>query len=129
MVNRIPIVLALAVTIAAADESAVVLKTASSHSMQFYLSLPHGWTAEKSWPVVMVIESANRQFQATAELFAKARGDRPFILATPLVTTNGGASYRLAPAYHYSDAVWNEMERVGRCTFDLDGIAAIASDL
>jgi hypothetical protein len=36
------------------------LKTASSHPIQYYLSLPEGWTAGKRWPVVVVIESAER---------------------------------------------------------------------
>ena len=38
------------------------LKTASTHPIQYYLSLPEGWTAEKKWPVVVVIESADREF-------------------------------------------------------------------
>jgi dienelactone hydrolase len=104
------------------------LKTASSHSMQYYLSLPNGWAAGKQWPVVMVIEDANRQFEATAARFAAARGDMPFILATPLVVTNGGPRYRQAPDYKYSEAVWNEIER-DTCRFDFDGIRAVASDL
>jgi poly(3-hydroxybutyrate) depolymerase len=104
------------------------LKTASNHSMQYYLSLPNGWAAGKQWPVVMVIEDANRQFEATATRFAAARGDMPFILATPLVVTNGGPRYRQVPTYKYSDAAWNEIER-DTCRFDFDGIRAVASDL
>ncbi len=38
------------------------LKTASSHPIQYYLSLPEGWVAGKKWPVVVVIESADREF-------------------------------------------------------------------
>ena len=104
------------------------LKTASNHSMQYYLSLPSGWTAGKQWPVVMVIEDANRQFEAAAARFAAARGDMPFILATPMVVTNGGPRYRQAPDYKYSEAVWSEIER-DTCRFDFDGIRAVASDL
>jgi dienelactone hydrolase len=105
------------------------LKTASDHSMQYYLSLPQAWTASKKWPVVVVIESANRQFQNNTETFVRARQRLPFILVTPLVVTNGGSSYRRVPTYHYSDAVWNEIERAGGCQFDMAGIAAVVRDV
>jgi hypothetical protein len=96
--------------------------------MQYYVSLPHGWTAGRKWPVVVVIESANRQFLETLGIFAKARGDKPFILVAPMVTTNGGANYRQAGTYHYSDAVWNRIEQ-DRCRFDTDGVAAVVADI
>ncbi len=112
-----------------AAEDTVWLNTASTHPMQYYLSLPRGWTAAKSWPVVIVIESANRQFEAAAKRFALARGEMPFVIAVPLVLTNGGPGYRNVPAYHYSDLVWADIERVGRCKFDFDGIAAVARDI
>jgi poly(3-hydroxybutyrate) depolymerase len=114
----------LAMTLSAAE-----LKTASGHAMQYYVSLPHGWTADKKWPVVIVIESANRQFQRTAEMFENARKDRPFIIAVPLVITNGGSNYRRVPTYQYSDAAWNEIERSGGCRFDPEGIAAVVRDV
>lgn len=103
-------------------------RTASGHSMQYYVSLPQGWTAARKWPVVVVIESANRQFQATLDTFAKARNEMPFILVAPLVTTNGGANYRQAGTYRYSDAVWSQIEQ-DRCKFDMDGIAAVVADV
>ena len=122
MLPRLSIVLALLLT-ASAEE----LRTASQHSMQYYVSLPRGWTIARKWPLVVVIESANRQFRETLDLFARARKDLPFILVAPLVTTNGGANYRQAGTYHYSDAVWNQIEQ-DRCSFDIDGIAAVAAD-
>src|SRR5258708_6230785 len=73
------------------------LKTASSHPIQYYLSLPEGWTTGKKWPVVVVIESADREFLAAATAFAQAGKQRSFILVTPLVLTNGGPGYRSVP--------------------------------
>lgn len=105
------------------------LKTASTHPIQYYLSLPEGWTATRKWPVVVVIESAERDFLQAASAFAKARGSRPFILVTPLVVTNGGAGFRSVPTYHYSDAVWDRIQTSGQFTFDSDGIAAIMQDV
>jgi hypothetical protein len=66
----------------AAISTGAELKTAFNHSMQYYLSLPNGWSAGKQWPVVIVIEDANRQFEAAAARFEAARGDVPCILGT-----------------------------------------------
>jgi dienelactone hydrolase len=117
------------ISISAANAVAAEMHTASNHPMEYYLSLPKGWYAGKSWPVVVVIESANRQFESAAEHSAAARGDMPFIVATPLVVTNGGARYREVPSYRYSDDVWARIERDGTCRFDFEGIAAVAADL
>ena len=105
------------------------LKTASYHPIEYYLSLPQGWTAAKKWPVVVVIESASRDFLEAATTFAQARGKQPFILVTPLVVTNGGSGYRNVPTYHYSAAVWSTIETVGPFNFDEVGISAIMQDV
>ena len=105
------------------------LKTASSHPIQYYLSLPEGWTIAKKWPVIVVIESAERDFFQAATDFAQARGRRPFILVAPLVVTNGGTGYRNVPSYHYSDAVWATIQNSGAFNFDMDGITAIVQDV
>ena len=104
------------------------LKTAASHPMQYYVSLPKAWSGNRTWPVVMIIEAAEREFLRTLNVFEKARGDRPFILVTPLVTTNGGANYRQAETYHYSEETWAKIQE-NRCGFDFDGIAAVAADV
>jgi dienelactone hydrolase len=97
--------------------------------MQYYLSLPKGWSAGKSWPVVVAIESANRDFQANANAFARARGNRPFIIVAPLVVTGGGAGFREVPSYHYTDATWKEIDRAGAFAFDEAGITAVIADV
>ena len=104
------------------------LRTASGHLIQYYLSLPKGWTIDKKWPVLMVVESANKEFKENLAIFEKARKDAPFILAAPLVTTNGGANYRQAGTYRYSETTWSEIEK-DRCKFDMDGIAAVGADV
>jgi hypothetical protein len=45
-----------------------------------------------------------------------------------LVTTNGGANYRQADTYHYSEETWAKLEK-NRCGFDLDGVGAVAADV
>ena len=116
-----------AVTAHAADSPK--LQTATTHPIQYYLSLPEGWTADTRWPVVVVIESADRDFLQAANNFALARQHRPFILVTPLVVTNGGTGYRSVPTYHYSDVVWDRIQNAGPFKFDMDGITAIMQDV
>jgi hypothetical protein len=105
------------------------LKTASAHPIQYYLSLPDNWVAGKKWPVVVVIDSAERDFLQAATAFAKARQQRPFIIVTPLVVTNGGANVRSVPSYHYSDQVWDRIQNSGPFNFDMDGVTAIMQDV
>jgi hypothetical protein len=120
----------MAVTaICAAHAQTIELKTAPSSPMQYYLSLPRDWSAARKWPVVIVIESARRDFPKAAREFVEARGDMPFILAVPMVITNGGSSYRQAPEYRYSAADWQRIEDAGGCRFDQEGIAAVTADL
>ena len=97
--------------------------------MQYLLSLPVNWKPNGSWPIVMVIDSANREFRGNLQAFIDARGTEPMILAAPFAISNGGTAYRSAPAYPYSEGVWNRIERETPCRFDLEGIAAIAADL
>jgi dienelactone hydrolase len=97
--------------------------------MQYYVSLPRDWVPGKEWPTIVIIDSANRRFKENADLFVRARGRQPFLLVAPLVVTNGGPNYRRAPGYHYSAADWAEIERVGRCRFDLEGIPAMVRDV
>jgi hypothetical protein len=113
----------------AQDAKSPQLKTASTHPIQYYLSLPEGWVAGKKWPVVVVIESAERDFLQAATAFANERKQRPFILVTPLVVTNGGAGFRSVPTYHYSDSVWATIQNSGQFKFDMDGITAIIRDV
>lgn len=105
------------------------LKTASTHPIQYYLSLPEGWTKMKKWPVVVVIDRADREFLQAATAFAQARGTRPFILVTPLVVTNGGTGFRAVPTYHYSNETWDRIQNSGQFKFDMDGLNAIMQDV
>jgi dienelactone hydrolase len=97
--------------------------------MQYYVSLPDGWSAKKKWPVVVIIESANKEFRGNLDKFIAARGAMPFILVAPMVTTNGGARYREAPEYKYSEADWTKIETQGPCEFDRTGILAVVAEV
>jgi dienelactone hydrolase len=109
--------------------SGLQLRTASHHPMQYYVSLPDDWEKGGAYGVAVVIESANRDFKANAELFVKARQKlSSFIIVAPLVVTNGGANVRGVPSYHYSDTTWAQIEQ-DPWKFDSDGIAAVTEDV
>ncbi|HEV7620855.1 MAG TPA: hypothetical protein VGO09_03930 [Flavisolibacter sp.] len=53
----------------------VMLKKAVSHPMQYYISLPAGWSAAKKWPVLVSVSDAGKEFRKNAILFRKAAGN------------------------------------------------------
>lgn len=65
------------------------LKTARAVEVDYYLSLPKGWSADKSWPIVVAIDGSGHKFPACFDNFVRARGDRPFIIVVPCVSSNG----------------------------------------
>jgi len=110
--------------------SDIVLKTALHHPIQYYLSLPEGWTPAKKWPVVFTIEGGLKNFRNSAEVYATARKHMPFIIVSPVILTDGGGDdQRKLPEYHYASEVWDQIEKTGICAFDQQGLDAIMTDL
>jgi predicted peptidase len=105
------------------------LRKASDHSMQYYISLPRGWTADRKWPVVIAVEAAEKQFKQNAERFIAERKDMPFIIVVPINTTNGQQGHKDPAVYPYSKAVWDTIDKISICTFDIDGLQSIIKDL
>jgi poly(3-hydroxybutyrate) depolymerase len=119
-------VMAAAAPVAGAQ---VRLKTTGAHSMQYYLSLPRGWTPARKWPVLMVFEGADRQFEKFGDTYVRARANEPFIIVAPLILSNRGAASARDKEYQYPKAAWDRIAADGACKFDLDGIAAIIAEL
>ncbi|HLX61504.1 MAG TPA: hypothetical protein VKX17_09515 [Planctomycetota bacterium] len=65
------------------------LKTAAAVGVQYYLSLPTGWTPNSTWPILVSIEGSGHNFPGNCQGFIKARGVQPFIIVTPCVSSNG----------------------------------------
>lgn len=122
-------VLATAASLAPEVRAVPEVRTATGHPMQYAISRPVGWTPGRRWPVLVVIPDAGRDFLGNLGAFEKARGDRPLLLVAPYVVTSGGAGYRAADSYHYSEADWATVKRVGDFRFDDEGIAAILADV
>jgi hypothetical protein len=103
------------------------LKTARNNPMQYYISLPNNWTPDKTWPIVVTIDGANKDFLGNIKGFMRARNDLPFIIVTPFVVSNGPNNDH--SPYSYSDAVWQQIAQVGVAQFDYDGLMAVLSDV
>src|SRR5215471_7494983 len=105
----------IAATVSSANDP--ILKAVSTHPMQYYVVLPDGWTNTKQWPVVVVIEAAEKQYKENALRFANARKERPFIIVTPLVVTNGNQGLRDPEVFPYSESTWKQIDAEGNCRF------------
>ena len=120
----------LLVVIAACGQSTKPeLKKALHHPMQYYISLPNNWSVKTKWPIVIALEEAEKQFEKNAERFMTARKDMPFIIVVPLITTNGQQGHRDPTVYPYSKAVWDTIDKVSICQFDLEGLQNIINDI
>jgi predicted peptidase len=121
--------LVLVVVAACGQSTRPELKKALHHPMQYYISLPNNWSLKTKWPVVIALEEAEKQFEKNAERFMAARKDMPFIIVVPFITTNGQQGQRNPKVYPYSAAVWDTIDKVSICKFDMDGLQNIISDI
>jgi hypothetical protein len=113
----------------ASGQDKIELKKAANHPIRYYISLPANWSPEKTWPVIVAIEAAEKEFKLNAERFVEARGDLPFIIVSPVITTNGNHGQHDPKIYPYSIADWKFIDSVSTCEFDTKGMAAIINDI
>lgn len=113
----------------APSSSTVTHHTATTHAMRYHVALPSGWSADRTWPVLVVIPDASRDFVGTLEAFAAARRDRPLILVAPEVLSCGGARTRVPERYSYARAVWDSVQGGDDFAFDEAGTAAVLADV
>jgi predicted esterase len=68
----------------------VVLKTASSHPMKYFFSLPRGFGRQpgRRWPVLVCVDCAGSNFRQLAEAYRRERGELPFLLVCPCTFSN-----------------------------------------
>ncbi|MGZ3181535.1 MAG: hypothetical protein ACXU8N_03755 [Telluria sp.] len=126
----LPLLLAIASAAAAAQApGAIVQRTATSHPMQYLLSLPTGWTPGRSWPVVVAEESAEKDFRHAMERYVAARKDLPFILVMPYSVILGQSGTRDPAIYPYTPATWDRIDREGSCSFELAGLDQVLQEV
>jgi predicted peptidase len=110
-------------------QSQIELKKASGNAMQFYLSLPDGWSNKKQWPVLVILEAAEKEFKKNTERFTEARGSLPFIIVAPIHVNNGNQGRRDPALWPYSTETWDLIDKQGDCLFNHDGILAIIDEV
>ena len=108
---------------------AITSHQTAAHPMRYHLALPEGWTPAKTWPVLIVIPDAHRDFEANLQRFIAARGSRPVILVAPEVLTCGGAAGLASPPYGYTDADWKAARQHDDFAFDDAGITAVLAEV
>lgn len=114
---------------ASAAPAVILSRTASAHPMQYLLSRPAHWDAAHTWPVVVIIADARREYRAALQEFVSARGERPYVLVCPVTLTSGGDAHRIRELFSYPDSAWARASRDGDCTFDRDGLTAVLADV
>jgi poly(3-hydroxybutyrate) depolymerase len=105
------------------------LRAAHEHPMHYLLSLPRRAPDEPNmcpWAIVLTIDGSDRDFHWNHAAFVRARGDRPFVIVTPFVLSNGG--HPKAASYPYSAAVFRAAA-TDPLAFDLTGVAAVLRDV
>lgn len=105
------------------------LNTANNHPMQYFLSLPEKWTKEKQWPIVVIIESADKEYKENALRFVRSRRELPFILIAPFNVNNSRQGRRDPKIFPYSEATWDFIDKTGDCKFNMEGITQIVADV
>lgn len=127
---------ALAALALALSTDAPALRVARAHPMRYYVSMPKGWDPSRRWPVLVAVEGAGSAFEGHCREFARQRGDRPFIVVTPLTVSSTNDLMKAHDVY--PEPVREEMRRewggqgqLGpwRKTFDLEGLLAVLDDL
>ena len=111
------------------QSSDLQLMKATNHPIQYLISLPAGWSAKSKWPIVIIASDAEKQFRRDAEQFFTARKSLPFIIVTPFITTNGSQGHGDPSIYPYSKTVWDTIDKLSICNFDLDGLQSIVHDV
>lgn len=111
------------------SNDSLISQTASNHPMQYFLSLPNKWTKEKKWPIVVIIEAADKEYKENALRFIRARKNMPFILVAPFNVNNSHYGRRDPKIFPYSKETWDIIEKTGDCKFNMDGISQIVNDV
>jgi hypothetical protein len=122
-------IVAMALTAHGAVPAPTSAHRTTTHAMRFHLALPQGWVASRSWPVLVVIPDAGREFEGNLMQFVRARGDRPYILVAPEVLSCGGAGSRTREHYSYSTAEWDSLQGGDDFAFEDAGLAAVLTDV
>ncbi len=111
----------------------LVLRTASSHPIKYYFSLPRGFkrTQGRKWPVLICVDGAGSNFSGIAEGYRQKRGNLPYMVVSPCTFANTNkVEGKMIEKYRkfYSDDVIAK-GNTQRLDWDERGILTIVKDL
>lgn len=118
-----------ATTAHATEASTSKVQKPAHHPMRYHVALPPGWKPDRTWPVLVVIPDAARDFVANLERFVQVRGNRPYVLVAPEVLSCGGARTRSREHYSYSPSEWASLQGGDDFRFEDAGLAAVLDDV
>ncbi|KAF0243844.1 MAG: hypothetical protein FD180_3012 [Planctomycetota bacterium] len=104
-----------------------LLRKASTHDMRYFLSLPPGWTPDKTWPVLVACEGTGANYRDQCARFAGFRKDVPVILLTPCTFTNTSGPKKEKHPW-YTEELMNQWTK-NLMEFDDPGIMAALADV
>ncbi len=111
----------------------VVLRTASSHPIKYYFSLPKDFRRKKDrkWPVLICVDGAGSNFKGMADGYRNKRGNLPYMVVSPCTFANTNkVEGNMLEKYRklYTDEVISK-GNTQRIDWDEAGILAIIKDL
>lgn len=120
-----------------AEPASPPLQKATTHPMRYYLSLPNGWSASRTWPVLVAPNAHYGDKGKNLVTFAAERDRRQaeFIIIQPVVINADRVEpmteYRgaVADAIKAADAATDGRDEAARAKFDEEGIQAILKDV
>ena len=95
----------------------------SAHPMQYLLARPHAGNARMG---IISLDGADHDFPWNCGAFVRAVGDRPIVIATPYIVSNGGR--RPPSAYPYLASTMAMANRAP-LEFDVAGVTALVHEL
>ncbi|MEK7466390.1 MAG: tetratricopeptide repeat protein [Planctomycetota bacterium] len=104
-----------------------LLRKASTHEMRYFLSLPPGWTPDKTWPVLVACEGTGCNFKDQCARFASFRKDVPVIIVTPCTFANTSGPKKEKHPW-YTEELMNQWTK-NFMDFDDPGIMAALADV
>ncbi|GEM_PF-890489 len=111
----------------------LVLMTATTHPLRYYLSLPKAWKRNRGrrWPVLLCVDGAGSGFAGIARGYKNRRGDLPFIVVSPCTFSNTNeikGNLRKKYAKIYAEETIEEGNQ-GRLDWDEAGVLAVLEDM
>ncbi|GEM_PF-1740310 len=138
----VPLLVPLAVLHAADGDSpqataAPPVRTATTHPMKYFISLPKDWSAGRTWPVLVAPSAHYGDKGKNIAMFAAERDKRkasfiivaPFVINADRVATMAEYRGAVADAISTADAATDGRDETARAKFDSEGIRAILKDV